>query len=239
MCPTPLWRGTMTWLLLDYLFWRFVFVWTSCSWLILVQVPSLYLRFEIFHPTPPHLHLIHDALSSHVYPSHILIFYMYFVYEGLPTRIDSCPPFQYFRYGGSFDFHTMPSCHSGTYLHQDLPFDRRPNFRVVILEKNPVTVRRLRHFGRRPRAKNPTHILVREKKSAPPASLWLSNPFDDTCSDCYVYGTCSIPEGVWHLPQKREKEVEEPWSANMPSMKTCETFCDTVDGRHPEPVNTI
>ena len=35
--------------------------------------------------------------------------------------------------------------------------------------------------------KNPTHILVREKKCAPPACLWLSNPFDDTCSDCYMF----------------------------------------------------
>ena len=88
---------TLTWLLLDYLVWRFVFVWTSRSWLILVQVPSLYLRFEIFHPTPPYLHFIHDLLSSHVYPSCILcILCTKEPPSVLPTRIDSCPPFSIF-----------------------------------------------------------------------------------------------------------------------------------------------
>ena len=69
---------------------------------------------------------------------------------------------------------SIPSCHSGTYLHQALPFDWRPNSRFEILEKNPVTLRRLQHFERRPRAKNPTHVLVREKKSALLPCLWVS-----------------------------------------------------------------
>ena len=60
-------------------------------------------------------------------------------------------------------------------------------FRDMILEENPVTARRLQHLGWRPRAKNPTQILVREKKSAPLACLWLSNTFHDACSDCCLF----------------------------------------------------
>ena len=40
---TPLWRGYLTWSWLDLVTWTFMYVVKSCSWLILVQVPSLYL----------------------------------------------------------------------------------------------------------------------------------------------------------------------------------------------------
>ena len=46
--------------------------------------------------------------------------------------------------------------------------------RVEILEKNPSPWDDSNTFWRRPRAKNPTFILVREKKSALLACLWLS-----------------------------------------------------------------
>ena len=90
---------------------------------------------------------------------------------------------------------SIPSCHSGTYLHQVLPFDRRPDYRFEILEKNPVTVRRLQHFGRRPRAKNPTHVLAREKKSALLACLWLS--FLSTTHVAIVGPTKQDHQCVW------------------------------------------
>ena len=39
---TPLWRGYFTWSWLDHVSWAFMSDVMSCSWLILVQVPSLY-----------------------------------------------------------------------------------------------------------------------------------------------------------------------------------------------------
>ena len=116
---------TLTWLLLDHLAWRFVFVLNSRSWLILVQVPSSYLRDLKFF-TPPPLTFISSMF-------HFLYTYSYYTFTFwtgilwakespsiLPTRIDSCPPFQIFGMEGHLI--SIPSCHSGTYSHQALPF---------------------------------------------------------------------------------------------------------------------
>ena len=83
----------------------------------------------------------------------------------------------------SFDFvvwmghlNTIPNCHSGTYSIWGLTISLKiKNFRVEILEKNPSPWDDSNTFWRRPRAKNPTFILVREKKSALLACLWLSS----------------------------------------------------------------
>ena len=83
----------------------------------------------------------------------------------------------------SFDFvvwmghlNTIPNCHSGTYSIWGLTISLKiKNFRVEILEKNPSPWDDSNTFWRRPRAKNPTLILVREKKSALLACLWLSS----------------------------------------------------------------
>lgn len=56
---------------------------------------------------------------------------------------------------------------------------------------------------------------------------------------CSCVRNMFYPRGVWHLPQKRKRRLKSHEVPICPSMKTCETFCDTVDGRHPEPVNTI
>ena len=53
---TPLWRGYLTWSWLDLVTWTFMYVVKSCSWLILVQVPSLYLWLWEFFTWFPSSH---------------------------------------------------------------------------------------------------------------------------------------------------------------------------------------
>ena len=92
----------------------------------------------------------------------------------LPTRIDSCPLFWFCGMDGSFEYHTQLSQWNLFNLRFD-HFIEDQNFRVEILEKNPSPWDDSNTFWRRPRAKNPTFILVREKKSALLACLWLSS----------------------------------------------------------------
>ena len=169
---------TLTWLLLDHLAWRFVFVLKSCSWLILVQVPSLYLLIWEFSPHPPspssHPCFI-PFTRTHIIPSHLeQVFYerrnhLRFFRLGR-TRVlhlKFC-----FGMDGSFEFHTQLS--QWNHLHRVFTIWLKTRFSIWDSWKESVTVRILQHFGRRPRAKNPTHVLVREKKSALLACLWLS-----------------------------------------------------------------
>ena len=137
-------------------------------------MPFLYLRVENFSPHPP-TPSSHSCYTSITRTSSCLhIFDMLFMFYERRNhlrffRLGLTRVLLLFWYGGSFDFHTQLSVESIYTKVYHLIEDQ--NFRVVILEKTPVTVRRLQHLGRRPRAKNPTHILVREKKSAPPACL--------------------------------------------------------------------
>ena len=83
-------------------------------------------------------------------------------------------PFDFVVWMGHLN--TIPNCHSGTYSIWGLTISLKIKiFRVEILEKNPSPWDDSNTFWRRPRAKNPTFILVREKKSALLACLWLSS----------------------------------------------------------------
>ena len=180
MCPTPLWRGNCDLTVVGWFCLSICMIWTFRSWLILVQVPPCTWDLKKFFTPPPLTFISFMIFFHHTYFHHISFSDIHACTKEspsiLPTRIDSCPPFQYFRYGGSFDFHTQLS-QWNLFPSRFTIWSNTTSFRVAILEKNPVTVRRLQHFGRRPRAKNPTRILVREKKSALLACLWLSNRF--------------------------------------------------------------
>ena len=78
-----------------------------------------------------------------------------------------------FGMDGSFEFHTQLSQWNLS-TSRFWPFNWRSEFSSWDSWKESVTARRLQHLWRRPRAKNPTLILVREKKSALLACLWLS-----------------------------------------------------------------
>ena len=116
---TPLWRGDLTWSWLDHVTWTLMFVVKSCSWLILVQVPSLYLwLWEFF--TPPPLTFISSMLHSfytYSYDTFISRTGILWAKEPpstLPTRIDSCPPKKFFVVWMGH-LNSIPNCHSGTY----------------------------------------------------------------------------------------------------------------------------
>ena len=165
---TPLWRGDLIWSWLDLLICRFMLDVKSRSWLILVQVPFCTFDCEKFFTPPP--------LTFISYSFHFFYTYSYDTFisrtgilwakeppSTLPTRIDSCPLFWFRGMDGSFEYHTQLS---QWYLF-NLRFDHfieDQNFRVEILEKNPSPWDDSNTFWRRPRAKNPTFILVREKK---------------------------------------------------------------------------
>ena len=178
---TPLWRGDLIWSWLDLLICRFMFDVKSRSWLILVQVPFCTFDCEKFFTPPPpspssHTHFT-PFTRTHTIPSyheqvsyerrnHLRLFRL-----GL-TRVLS---FDFVVWMGHLN--TIPNCHSGTYSIWGLTISLKIKkfFRVEILEKNPSPWDDSNTFWRRPRAKNPTFILVREKKSALLACLWLSS----------------------------------------------------------------
>ena len=151
--------------------------------------------------TPPTLTFISFITHSHP-PYHIHTYYIKSLTKAtpsiLPTRIDSCPPL---IIGMEGHLISIPICHSGTCSHKGLPFDRRPNFSSLDSwreschrEKTPT----LSDGGHEP--KNPTHILVREKKCALLACLWLSLPSYDTCSD-FFRGNSTYPCHARWLPR--------------------------------------
>ena len=139
---------------------------------------SVPLIVRIFHPTPPspsfHPWIIHFA-RTHMIPlyleqvsyerrNHLRLFRL-----GL-TRVLLLIFVVWMGH-----LNSIPNCHSGTYTLTGLTISVKIEvFRVVILEKNPSPWDDSTTFWRRPRAKNPTFILVREKKSALLAGLWLS-----------------------------------------------------------------
>ena len=175
---------TMTWLLLDCPIWCFGI---HLNLLVAHFGTSALLVLLIWKfLTPPTLTFISFITHSHP-PYHIHTYYIKSLTKAtpsiLPTRIDSCPPL---IIGMEGHLISIPICHSGTCSHKGLPFDRRPNFSSLDSwreschrEKTPT----LSDGGHEP--KNPTHILVREKKCALLACLWLSLPSYDTCSDFF------------------------------------------------------
>ena len=176
---TPLWRGELTWSWLDLVTCWFMFDVKSRSWLILVQVPFLYLWLWEFFTPPPLTFISYTLHSIYMYSYDTFISRTGILWakeppSTLPTRIDSCPPVFFCGMDGSFEFHTQLSQWNLFTLRFD-HFIEDQNFRVEILEKNPSPWDDSNTFWRRPRAKNPTFILVREKKSALLACLWLSS----------------------------------------------------------------
>ena len=168
---------------------------------------------RIFHPTPPHLHFIHNISSSHVPPSYLSHFWHLFYFRknhlrnfrlGLTRVLFFCLSF---GMGQLFPYPVVtvePMYFKIYHLIED------HIFRDMILEENPVTARGLQHLGWRPRAKNPTQILVREKKSAPLACLWLSNALHDACSDCYYnFSDVLKPSPRLFLPPKKNLQRHE------------------------------
>ena len=163
----------------------------NCSWLILVQVP-LYLEICIpffSSPLPPSP----LSLSSLISQRHLIhTTHSYWYTHDTQFRRQHL---QFLRLGLTRDLvwyiesnHTIPSGLS------DLCFTfRRPKVLNMSYTRNPklrilFTARRIQHLLQtRPRAKNPTHILVWRKRCAACLlhCLWLSFEFwKDTWCDC-------------------------------------------------------
>ena len=143
------------------------------------KCPFLYLWLWEFFTPPPLTFISYTLHSIYMYSYDTFISRTGILWAKeppsiLPTRIDSCPPVFFGGLDGSFEFHTQLSQWNLFTLRFD-HFIEDQNFRVEILEKNPSPWDDSNTFWRRPRAKNPTFILVREKKSALLACLWLSS----------------------------------------------------------------
>ena len=167
-------------------------------------VPEIW---EFFTPPPLTFHFIHNISSSHVPPSYLSHFWHLFYFRknhlrnfrlGLTRVLFFCLSF---GMGQLFPYPVVtvePMYFKIYHLIED------HIFRDMILEENPVTARGLQHLGWRPRAKNPPQILVREKKSAPLACLWLNNALHDACSDCYYnFSDVLKPSPRLFLPPKK------------------------------------
>ena len=119
-----------TWLLLDDSVWVWVLFEPLARGSFWYKCPLCTWDSKSFHPTPPHLtsfitYCFHTYLH-HTYHTFANILFPKEPPSILPTRIDSCPPFSVYLL--VWVNVSIPSGHSGTYVFQDLQFDRRPHF---------------------------------------------------------------------------------------------------------------
>ena len=233
---TPLWRGDLTWSWLDHVTWTFMFVVKSCSWLILVQVPSLYLwLWEFF--TPPPLTFISSMLHSfytYSYDTFISRTGILWAKEPpstLPTRIDSCPPKFFLWYGWviwiPYPIVTVEPIHFEVW-----PFLWRSDFSSWDSWKESVTVRRLQHLLTEATSqKSNLHPSQGEKECAA-CLLMIKHYLKDTCSDCYrifrgvVFerfpsnSSASLPAAFFQNPGAMEKGAKPIsvflWKSELP-----------------------
>ena len=168
--------------------------WYKCPF-----VPLIVRNFSP-HPPSPSSHTHFTPIYTYSYDTFISRTGILWAKEPpstLPTRIDSCPLFWFCGRDGSFEYHT-PIVTVEPIQFEVWPFHWRSKiFRVEILEKNPSPWDDSNTFWRRPRAKNPTFILVREKKSALLACLWLSSISKTHVAIVKGFGDGSPVSGDW------------------------------------------
>ena len=155
---------------------------------------------RIFHPTPPHLHFIHNISSSHVPPSYLSHFWHLFYFRKNHLRN--------FRLGLTRALFFCLSFGMGQLFPYPVVTVEPMYFKIYHLIEDHI-FRDMIH---------PTQILVREKKSAPLACLWLSNALHDACSDCYYNFSDVLKPSprLFLAPKKIFKDMKQRKTGDTP-----------------------